>query len=45
MSSESTKEPQSASKRQKKSLGSFFKKPAAEKMMKAIPLSSGRYVR
>ncbi|XP_018956243.2 E3 SUMO-protein ligase ZBED1-like [Cyprinus carpio] len=30
MSSESTKEAQSASKRQKKSLGSFFKKPAAE---------------
>lgn len=30
MSSESTKEAQIASKRQKKSLGSFFKKPAAE---------------
>ncbi|KAI7790592.1 putative zinc finger BED domain-containing protein 1-like [Triplophysa rosa] len=29
-SAESTKEAQSASKRQKKSLGSFFKKPAAE---------------
>lgn len=28
--SESTKEAQSASKRQKKSLGSFFEKPAAE---------------
>ncbi len=29
-SAESTKETQSASKRQKNSLGSFFKKPAAE---------------
>ncbi len=29
-SAESTKETQSASKRQKKSLGSFFKQPAAE---------------